>query len=323
MQYCWMLIAILDDYLDQSETIFTAEEAKTLLAETLLPLHKLLEENATAICSNLDKKNTGAYRQHVLRDFVPAIIRPFQAFIDDELAKRTIQHEQVIGGVLYALLTQSAFDISGERELVLDAIRRSNPDLAYSSEAEISSYLASYSEEQIKGLANNVKGIYFELLWVDRYNSNHSDTQAELFGSPNHPGADVRIRDSESGEIIADYQLKATDRVAYVEEHQVRYPEIAVIATDEVASKMDGVASGGLLNADLTSTTNSSIDTLSSKTLVDRTLESAELTLTIATGRELVEMLQGRKEFPEAAKEALEKAGTATAATAVTAYLFS
>ena len=86
---------------------------------------------------------------------------------------------------------------------------------------------------------------------------------------------------------------------------------------------MDGVASGGLLNADLTSTTNSSIDTLSSKTLVDRTLESAELTLTIATGRELVEMLQGRKEFPEAAKEALEKAGTATAATAVTAYLFS
>ena len=39
----------------------------------------------------------------------------------------------------------------------------------------------------------------------------------------------------------------------------------------------------------------------------DQTLESAGLAATIATGQELVEMLQGRREFPEAVKEVLKK----------------
>ena len=46
-------------------------------------------------------------------------------------------------------------------------------------------------------------------------------------------------------------------------------------------------------------------------------------TVTIATGQELVEMLHGNKEFPEAVTEVVKKTGTASAATAIAAYLFS
>lgn len=323
VQYCWMLIAIIDEHLEHKENTFVSGQAKALLSDTLIPLQRLLEDNERAICTNLDTKNSGAYRQHVLRDFTPAIVRPFKAFIAVDQVDRTRHVEGVIGGVLYALLTQSVINSSIENQLVLDALRRSDSQLINASESEISSYLASYDEEQLKGIANNIKGIYHELLWVEQYNKDHSDTRAELYEVTNQPGADVRIVDVQSGDVIAEYQLKATDSVYYVEEHQVRYSDVEVIATDEVASRMDGVTASGNLNDDLTSATEANIDALAGNTLADRVLEGAGLGMTIATGQELLEMLQGKKEFPEAVQSALKTTGTTAAATAVTAYLFS
>ncbi len=225
--------------------------------------------------------------------------------------------------MLYALLTQSVIDDSIESQLVLDALRRSDLELVGASESEISSYLAGYDEEQLKGIANNIKGIYHELLWVKQYNADHSDTSAEPYEATNQPGADVRIIDVQSGDVIVEYQLKSTDSVYYVEEHQIRYTDVEVIATDEVASRMDGVTASGNLNEDITSTTGANIDALAANTLADRTLEGAGLAMTVATGQELLEMLQGQKEFPEAVQSVLKSTGAATAATAVTAYLFN
>lgn len=103
----------------------------------------------------------------------------------------------------------------------------------------------------------------------------------------------------------------------------MRYTEVEVIATDEVANRMEGVVASDNLNSDLTANTEGGINALADNTLGDRALEGVELAATIATGQELVEMLQGKKEFPDAVKETITKSGTAGAATAIAAYLFS
>jgi len=318
-----MLIAIIDDYLQDDCAKFNADQARTLLYDTLMPLQEMLESNSDAICTNLDVTKALAFRDHALRDFGPTVIEPFRNFVEDELVRKTQHYEYVIGGAIYALLSRSAIDNTMEGQLVLMALRRSDPDLANASESEISSYLAGYNEEQLKGIANNVKGIYHELLWVEQYNATHTDTHAELYEATNHPGADVRIVDTKTGEVVAEYQLKATDSVAYVEEHQVRYTEIEIIATDEVANRMEGVEASDNLNSDLTASTEGGINALADNTLGDRALEGAELAATIATGQELVKMLQGEKEFPDAIKETITKSGTAGATMAIAAYLFS
>ena len=323
VQYCWMLIAIIDDYLENEDSKFGVDGAHSLLIDTLMPLQSLLVENSYSICRNLDKKNALAFRQHVLKDFDPAITDPFAEFVASGFENKAWHYEYVIGGVIYALMTRSAVDDSMESQLVLFALRRSDPDLANASEAELSAYLDDYDPEQLKGIANNVKGIYHEQLWVEQYNANHETTRAEIFGATNHAGADVRIIDVNTGEVVAEYQLKATDNVTYVNEHIIRYPDVEVILTDEVAARVEGVQASGNLNADLSQTVDSDIDALAGNSIDDRVLESGGLAATVATGQELVEMLQGRREFPKAVGEVVKKAGTAGAATAIAVYLFS
>lgn len=323
VQYCWMLIAIVDDYLENEDRQFGVDGAHSLLVDTLLPLQSLLIENSGSICRNLDKKDALAFRQHVLKDFDPAIINPITEFVASGLETRALHYEYVIGGAIYALMTRSAVDDSMESQLVLDALRRSDPDLANASEAELSVYLDDYNPEQLKGIANNVKGIYHEQLWVEQYNANHETTRAEMFGTTNHAGSDVRIIDVNAGEVVAEYQLKATDNVAYINEHLVKYPNVNVIATNEVVARMDGVKASGNLNADLSDTVDSDIDALAGYSIDDRVLVGGGLAATVATGQELIEMLQGRRAFPEAVAAVVRKTGTAGAATAIAAYLFS
>ena len=126
VQYCWMLIAVVDDHLQNKEVEFSAENAYTLLNETLLPLQSLLIENKTKICQNLDKKHGAAYRQHVLKDFEPAIINPFAMFTAARFAEKSLHYDYVIGGVIYGLMSRSVVDDGMESQLVLAALRRSD-----------------------------------------------------------------------------------------------------------------------------------------------------------------------------------------------------
>jgi len=323
VQSCWMLITIIDDYLQNKDSKFDADSAYTILTNTLLPLQKLLIENNDGICQNLDTTNAGAYRQHVLTDFQHTVIDPFAEFTASGLAEKALHYDYVIGGVIYALLTQSAIDDSEESQLVLAALRRSDSDLANATEPEISNYLDHYDPEQLKGIANNVKGVYHELLWVEQYNAANETTQAELFGTSGHAGSDVRIVNTETGAVVDEYQLKATDDVAYVNEHIIKYPHVKVVVTDEAAAKMEDVQASDNRNADLQDQVEGDMGALEGNTIDDRVLEVAGLAATIATGQELLEMLHGKREFPEAVKEVVRKTGTTGAATAIAAYLFS
>lgn len=323
VQYCWMLIAILDDHLNQKEHTFSATQARSLLADTLLPLQKLLQDEAQTICSNLDNKNAAAYRQHVLRDFQPAVIEAFEVFIEEDSKSASKHYEYIIGGVIYALITNSAVDNSPESQMVLYGIRDSDPDLANATEAELSDYLAGYSPEQLKGIANNVKGIYHEIRYVEQYNATHTDTRAERFESNSHPGADIRIINIHTGELVEETQLKATDSKSYAGEHHTSYPDVNLKTTDELAGRMDNVEPSGFTNEGLTAETTDGIEAIANNTLDDRVLDSTGIALTIATGQELVAMLQGKREFPDSVKQTIKKVGTAGATTAISAYLFS
>ena len=74
----------------------------------------------------------------------------------------------------------------------------------------------------------------------------------------NHPGADVRLVNARTGEAV-DIQLKATDSATYLREHQGRYPDVEVYATEEVASSAD-VASSGFRNSELVGDVNATLD---------------------------------------------------------------
>lgn len=156
----------------------------------------------------------------------------------------------VIAVTLQRLVDDSTRFWSVEERLVLDALRRSSDSLRDADVGELAAYVAALSPEQLRGVASNIKGIYHELLYVHGVNAEGGEVSAEIFGSTNHPGADVQF--FVDGEVIREVQLKAVASVAPIREHLSRYPEIDVLATTEVADKIDGVASTGLSNERLT-----------------------------------------------------------------------
>jgi len=322
VQGCWLLIARIDELLKLEPVMLGDAAAQTDLDRILLPLYQMLDENADAICEHLDSRHRLVLRQHVLVDFERVVIRGYRYWANNATAAAPADIEYIIGGAFYALLTRTALDDSPQSQLVLQALRRSAQELIDATEGEISDYLDRYSDAQLKGIANNVKGIYHELLYVQQYNASHSSTYAELFEQTNHPGADVIIRNASTHHVLEQYQLKAAQATGTVEAHLQRYADIRVLATEEVAQRMDGIESSGISNAVITQHTNHDLDALADNTVEDRVLTSLGLATCMAGGQEFVALLRGLKPFPDAVTSGLSKVGIASAATLLTAYLF-
>lgn len=324
VQTCWLAIAIIDEYLEGRIEQFTEQEAEQLLKHVFRPLLEELERHQNEICTNLDGKHAVAFRQHILTDFRRVVIAGFDDFISGCPFKGFGGAEYAIGGVFYALLTQSALGADVESQLVLDALRRSSNALASASEEALGEYLRALSPESLRGLAANVKGIYHELLYVQNYNATHSDTRAEVFGATNHPGADIQIRDVETGEMLEQIQLKAVMDASTVHAHLDKYPDISVLATSEVASSLSDarVGSSGHDNEALQSKVVGDLGAVADHSITHRAGDSAMLAAGVASIRELVEMIQGKRAFPDAVTNALKSTGVAGTATMLAAYLF-
>lgn len=111
--------------------------------------------------------------------------------------------------------------------------------------------------DELRGVINSAKGKYFEYLVVDKLNNGErvgdvvlpKGFTATLAEKWNQPRWDVTILDSQG--YVAEYlQLKATDDMGYIKEALERYPEISILATDEVGDVViDGVR---VLNSDIT-----------------------------------------------------------------------
>ena len=114
---------------------------------------------------------------------------------------------------ILASLARVAFysedELLEEDYAALAALRRSSPDWDLSI-SEASERISSYSEEQIGGLVNNVKGILHEMEFQRLENEDGDSVIAALYPDTNHKGVDVQMMDTSSGDAWS-VQLKATD----------------------------------------------------------------------------------------------------------------
>ena len=325
VQSCWMLMAVCDAYLAKPVDDFRAEEATTLLENSLRPLYAELVANVDVLVAPLDKKHTIAFRQHVLTDYRRVVIEGFEQFIEGSAGLGGVSADAVVGGVIYALMTRHALDDSVESQLVLAALRRFKTELAGASEEELGDYLRDLPDSSLKPVAESVKGIYHELLWVDKYNATHTGSYAEVFPETNHPGADIMVRDIDTHAVIQELQLKAVGTNAPVAEHFERYPDVPVAATDEVADRMagDGVIHSGFANETLREKMHGDFAAMHEHTVSNRAADAALFSLGIASSTEFLQMLRGERKFPDAVLNATIKAGVAAGSTALTALLFA
>lgn len=218
--------------------------AKHLAAEALAPLcEELLELN--------NKVNKWPYmaRQR-LRRATEGLCR-VSNYLSDWSKKRPNVTTGVVSAVIIRLMANDLESFNENEQLVLEAIRRSNNTLSNASNEELAIYVQSIKSSQLQGLQNNIKGIYHELRFVERENSDGDHYVAELFGATNHPGADVRIINLETGE-IREVQLKATNYLSSIRKHNEKYESTDVFATSEVADAAQGIESTGLSNEELT-----------------------------------------------------------------------
>ncbi len=189
--------------------------------------------------------------------------------------------------IVTKLLQRDLSDLTADQELVLEALRRSRNDLDGATEEELIQYAAPLSDSELDGVINNVKGIYHELLFVAAENSDGDEFSAAVFEETNYPGADVILTNELTGE-TESVQLKATQYRSYIREHQERYQEYEVFATEEVAADIDEVDGSGFTNEKITGDTETVIDGLQSAgdSIVDDAMAtSAMIALAFQLGR--------------------------------------
>jgi len=117
-----------------------------------------------------------------------------------------------------------------EQEEVFEAIRRGYSELNNASNDEILDYFKVASFDELKGHISNIKGILFEQEVQDKLTQNRVENF--LFEKTNHPDSDMIINGEE-------VQLKATENTSYINQALSENPDIAVVATSEVASSID------------------------------------------------------------------------------------
>ncbi len=120
-------------------------------------------------------------------------------------------------------------------DLVFDSVRRGYNALEHASNDEILSYFEDINPDVMIGHVNNIKGILFEQVYVNQLAE--QGIHAEVFELTNHPGTDISI--FEGGEVINELQMKATDSVSYISTTLEESPDIAIVATSEVASAFE------------------------------------------------------------------------------------
>ncbi|MGH1454101.1 MAG: hypothetical protein ACRBBV_13115 [Paracoccaceae bacterium] len=156
----------------------------------------------------------------------------------------------IVSVVVLQLLADGIPSFSENEQFVLEALRRSNNELTNATDEELAAYIQSMEPVQLSGLTNNIKGIYHELLFQHEENSDGDQYIIEIFDATNHAGSDVRIINTVTDE-VKEVQLKATKYVSYVREHNEKYENIEVFATEEVARTSGDLTSTGFSNSEL------------------------------------------------------------------------
>jgi hypothetical protein len=170
-----------------------------------------------------------------------------------------------VGAFFYKVYSDST-KWSDEDKLVLKAFARSTNDLNENSTfEEISAYLRSYTDEDSRnGLLANIKGIYHELAFENKENTDGDNWLVQLEESTTSAGVDAYLVNSKMDERIP-IQLKASDNYSTTKSHYDQYPEIGVFGTSEIADVSNQVSPSGFANRELTDQVFSTAEKLESK----------------------------------------------------------
>jgi hypothetical protein len=122
--------------------------------------------------------------------------------------------------------------------LAIKAIQDTNPNFDLTK-------VGMLSNDELMGIINSSKGKYFEYLVVEKLNAGENVGQlvlpegytAQSADVANQPGWDVSIL-NEHGSTVDFLQLKATDSLGYVRDTLERYPDIAILTTNEVTDSL-------------------------------------------------------------------------------------
>ena len=220
-------------------------------------------------------------------------------------------------GILPAVFLKvlgGGLSFTNEETDVLAAMRRSSRQLEDASVDEMAEYVRGMTPEQLAGFHNNVKGIYHELRYVARENADGDDLQALTYELMNHPGADVLLVNSRTGETV-DIQLKATDSVGYVREHQDRFLRVEVHATEEAAISANDVSSSGFRNAELVRDVDTTLEKLTDDG--NEVLEAATVSGLLSGVVHARAALRGERSGTSAVRRVIEDLGIGAGSAAV------
>lgn len=226
-----------------------------------------------------------------------------------------------VATVFANLMNKSFASFSADERLVIEAMRRSSNQLKEMSVPDMGDYLRSLDTESLRGLGNNVKGIYHELRFVKRENLDGDNITARIFPETNHPGADVIL--SRDGKDFAELQLKATDSSGIVEEHFKRYPDIPLAATDEVVGSAPNVRPSGFTDAALEGDVKEAFQGVSDQSTIAQLEDAAAVSGILAAAVNAGNVLAGKSTAPQASRAALQDVGIAVTSTYLIDLLFS
>ena len=188
--------------------------------------------------------------------------------------------------------------------------------------------------QMVSGYMNAWRGKYFEVLVRDRLNDGehvgdlylmHGQT-AVLAEDLSQPGWDLQIITDDSGAVVTELQLKASESVGYIQGALERYPDIGVLTTDEVADQIasDLVASSGMSNAELSDELGSPLEAVADTPLEDVFEGLLQgLPVLVVAGAEGYMWLSGRQTMERALERSanrLVKTGAAMTAGALVAF---
>ena len=236
-----------------------------------------------------------------------------------------------------------AADVSADDVLNLGLEPESNPQLVEAFGMQYPNVriesLRGASEQRLTGLAQGVKGKYFEVLARDRLNDGESVGElslepgqvARLAESPTQQGWDVEIV-NQDGTLDEALQLKATESMSYVKTALDENPDIRVVVPSELedeAADSAQLISTDISNASLKNEVGDQLGELSESGLENALDEAGELAFDSIPGISLLiigategrKVLTGRATVEEAVRSGRGRVGKALAFSIIAAAI--
>ncbi len=211
-----------------SEKTFTRRMLLGLIPETLKITRLLVMHQWNVLKTVLNPANLKGVAQRLW------------AFLSGKrlVAEATRQRGEILvsAGLAHLLQNRSEAFEGPLGDVFLQSIRDRWKDIGPEASAEqIAEFMKAknYTDEQLEGVINVIKGKMFEHLVVRYENADGDQWAAHLHRDESFPGSDIVLTNTETGQEI-ELSLKATSNPNLIENALLRYPEIPILTTSDL-----------------------------------------------------------------------------------------